>query len=54
MGAKLTMGCLGEGWKEGKEKHEARSGRSEHRKWRGGIEGASHTETGWWSVCLSG
>lgn len=52
MGAKLTTGCLGEGLKEGKGRHQAISGRSEHGKWRGGINRRGQSHGGWLLVSV--
>lgn len=52
MGAKLTMGCLGEGLKEGKGRHQARSRRSEHGKWRGGINRRGQSHGDWQLVSV--
>ena len=52
MGVKLTMGCLGEGPKEGKGRHQARSGRSENGKWRGGINRRGQSHRDWLLVSV--
>lgn len=37
MGVRLATGCLGEELKKGKRRQLTRSGRREHRKWKGRI-----------------